>query len=117
MFEIGRICVKLAGRDAGMRCIVIDVLDKHNVLIDGETRRRKCNMLHLEPLDKKVEISKNAPAAEVIRVMKELGYEIPEKSARKEKKKEAPTKTKVQKAKPAKAEPKTDKVKKAAKKE
>ena len=26
MIEIGRICVKLAGRDAGGECVVVDVL-------------------------------------------------------------------------------------------
>jgi large subunit ribosomal protein L14e len=59
-FEIGRVCVKLAGRDAGKKCVVVDVLDKGFVLIDGETRRRKVNSLHLEPLAQVVEISKGA---------------------------------------------------------
>jgi len=43
----GRICVKTAGRDAGLKCVIVDVLDDKFVLIDGETRRRKCNILHL----------------------------------------------------------------------
>ena len=50
MFETGRICIKIAGRDAGNICIVIDKIDENYVLIDGNVRRRKCNIAHLEPL-------------------------------------------------------------------
>ena len=76
MIDIGRICVKIAGRDAGKKCVVIDVLDENTVLIDGETRRRKCNIMHLEPLDKTVEIKKNASHEEVTKVFESLGYGI-----------------------------------------
>lgn len=58
--EIGQVCVKIAGRDAGKKCVVVDVLGRHLVLIDGETRRRKCNVAHLEPLGESVKISKGA---------------------------------------------------------
>ena len=60
MIEIGRLCIKTAGRDAGLKCIIVDILDDKFVLIDGETRRRKCNILHLEPLKDVVKI-KNSP--------------------------------------------------------
>lgn len=76
MIEIGRICVKTAGRDAGMKCVVVDVLDKNFVLIDGETRRRKCNILHLEPLDKTIEIKKGASHEEVAKIFEKLGYAV-----------------------------------------
>jgi large subunit ribosomal protein L14e len=79
MFEIGRICMKIAGRDAGKKCVIIDVIDQHYVLIDGQTRRRKCNINHLEPLNQLVQISKNAPVPEVIRVLKEISIEVEEK--------------------------------------
>jgi large subunit ribosomal protein L14e len=74
MMDIGRICVKIAGRDAGKKCVVIDVLDGNFVMIDGETRRRKCNILHLEPLDKTADIKKNASHAEVSKAFASLGY-------------------------------------------
>ncbi|MAG08197.1 50S ribosomal protein L14e, partial [Candidatus Woesearchaeota archaeon] len=47
--QIGRLVVKTAGRDAGKKALIVDSLDKSHVLIDGETRRRKCNIAHLEP--------------------------------------------------------------------
>ena len=51
-------CVKIAGRDAGGRAVIVDVLDDNFVLIDGGVRRRKCNIIHLEPSDKKIDIKK-----------------------------------------------------------
>jgi large subunit ribosomal protein L14e len=73
MIEIGRVCVKIAGRDAGKKCVVVELLDKNLVMIDGETRRRKCNLEHIEPLDKKVEIKKGASHEEVIAALKSAG--------------------------------------------
>ena len=70
--EIGRLAVKTAGRDAGSKCVIVDILDDKFVLIDGETRRRKCNILHIEMLNQKIEIKKNASHDEVSKAMKEL---------------------------------------------
>ncbi len=65
MLDIGSVCVKIAGRDAGKKCVVIDLIGKNFVLVDGETRRRKCNSVHLEPLGIKVKIAKSASHDEV----------------------------------------------------
>ncbi|MEM3126889.1 MAG: 50S ribosomal protein L14e [Candidatus Woesearchaeota archaeon] len=78
MFEVGRVCIKLAGRDAGKRCIILDILDKNMALIDGETRRRKCNVAHLEPLPEVLKIEKNASHNEVVKLFKEFGIELRE---------------------------------------
>ncbi len=97
MLEPGRLCVKVAGRDAGKKCVVVDVVDKSRVLIDGETRRRKCNITHLEPLEKTIKIKKGASHSEVAGEFKKLGLqaretkpkkagEKPKKQGRKEKK-------------------------------
>jgi large subunit ribosomal protein L14e len=117
MFSIGRVCVKLAGRDAGKKCIVIDVIDAHTVVVDGETRRRKCNVKHLEPLEKTVEISKDAPAEEVARAMKELGFGTKEhKKGKREHSQPKKARTRTRKEKPVKpAKPAAEK--KAEKKE
>ena len=80
MIEIGRVCVKLAGRDAGKKCVVIDILDHRMVLVDGETRRRKCNIMHLEPLKEVIKVSKNANHHDVC---KALGVESKESKPRK----------------------------------
>ena len=57
IFEVGRVCIKVAGRDAGNKCVVIEVIDNNYVMIDGMTRRRKCNIVHLEPLKEIIKIN------------------------------------------------------------
>lgn len=69
VFDIGRICIKLAGRDAGSRCIIIDTLGNNRVLVDGETRRRPCNIGHLEPTGQTLDIAKNAPHDAVLKAL------------------------------------------------
>lgn len=87
MIDIGRVCMKIAGRDAGKMCVIVNVLDDNYVLIDGQTRRRKCNTEHLELLDKTVEIKKDASNKEVVAALNDLNIECKEKSesAKKEK--------------------------------
>lgn len=110
--EIGRLCVKTAGRDSGGLCVVVDVLDKHFVTIDGNVRRRKCNMLHLEPLDEILKIKKGASHTDVVSEFKKLGLDSWEtkpkkKSVRQETK---PRKTKAKEAPVQSSEkPKTEK--------
>lgn len=84
--EIGRVCTKIAGRDAGSICVVIDVINSNYVIVDGACRRRKCNIKHLEPSERKVEINKNASHEEVVQALRSAGYELKEKEKKKEQK-------------------------------
>ncbi|RLE51032.1 MAG: 50S ribosomal protein L14e [Candidatus Methanomethylicota archaeon] len=73
--EIGRICVKKKGREAGRRCVIVDVIDDNFVLITGPkqltgVRRRRANVLHLEPTSEKIEIKKGASDDEVSEALK-----------------------------------------------
>ena len=79
MFNVGRVCIKLAGRDAGKKCVVVDAGDGKYVTIDGYTRRKKCNTMHLEPLDQVIDIASGA-AHET--VMKALGAAPRKKSSK-----------------------------------
>jgi len=59
--EVGRICVKIAGREAGRKCVIVDVIDKNFVLITGPqkvtgVKRRRINVGHIEPTEKKIRI-------------------------------------------------------------
>ncbi len=55
--EVGRICVKLAGREAGEKCVIIEVIDDKFVEVVGNTvKNRRCNIKHLEPLDETIEV-------------------------------------------------------------
>jgi len=68
--EIGRICVKLAGREAGRKCVIVDIIDDNFVLVTGPknvsgVRRRRVNIMHIEPTDKKIDIPKGATDEQV----------------------------------------------------
>lgn len=84
MIEVGRLCVKLAGRDAGKKCVIVEVIDDNFVLIDGETRRRKCNVRHLDPLAQVLDVKKGSSHNVVVSAFKDLGIELVE-TKRKEK--------------------------------
>ena len=102
MIEIGRIIVKTAGRDAGKKGVIIDILDNKYVLIDGETRRRKCNILHVEPLNQVIKMEKNASHDVVSKALKEIGIEArvtkpKPKTEKPRKKRKTPEQLRVQK--------------------
>lgn len=73
MITIGRVCTKIAGRDAGKICVVIDTHDKGMVLVDGETRRRKCNIRHLIPRKETLDLKKGATHEDVITLLSKAG--------------------------------------------
>lgn len=94
--EIGRLAVKIAGRDAGRECLIIKKLDKNHVLVDGNTRRRKCNISHIEILSQRAKIKEDAPHEEVVKALESLGIKVRKKIAR-EKKPTEETKPKEEK--------------------
>jgi large subunit ribosomal protein L14e len=62
MIEPGRVCVKIAGREAGQKCVVVEVLDENFVVVVGpKVRRRRCNIDHLEPTPFKIELKDTSP--------------------------------------------------------
>ena len=76
--EVGRICVKIVGREAGMRCIVVDVVDKNFIVVTGPVkvtgvRRRRVNVGHIEPTEMKVKIGKGDGDNEVVEALKTAG--------------------------------------------
>ena len=61
VYDIGRVCVKTMGREAGNYCVIVDIIDKNYVIIDGlKVRRRRANFNHVEPTADMVEIKKGA---------------------------------------------------------
>jgi large subunit ribosomal protein L14e len=80
VMELGRVCVKLAGHEAGKRCAIVEVLDGTFVVVAGPgVKRRRCNVSHLEPTDKKLDIPKGASDEEVKRALEavsQAGVEI-----------------------------------------
>lgn len=92
--KIGLLCVKIAGRDAGQKAVVIDILDKNMVLIDGNTRRRKCNFSHLEVIGE-LKVKAKASHADVVDAMRKAGIEVVKRAGSRERKERAPKKRKV----------------------
>jgi len=123
MIEIGRVCLKIAGREAGKICAIVDI-DKAKglVTIDGDVRRRKCNIKHIEAVPVKLKIKKGVSTEEVKNALKEAGFRTEEKKkkTRKAPKTEKPKKQrkvkerKSQKSTPAKTKA-TPKPKKSSK--
>jgi len=78
--EVGRICVKVAGREAGRKCVVVDIVDENFVLVTGPkqltgVKRRRVNIKHIEPLDKLVKIARGASDEDVLKAIQESGLE------------------------------------------
>ena len=57
LVEIGRVCVKKLGRDAGDKAVILKVVDSNFVEVATHTRpkARKVNIKHLEFLSEKID--------------------------------------------------------------
>ncbi len=65
--DIGRVCLKVKGREQGERCVVLDVVDRNFVIVVGpNVKRRRVNMNHIRPLDEMVPLQRNATDEEAI---------------------------------------------------
>ncbi|NPA70047.1 MAG: 50S ribosomal protein L14e [Crenarchaeota archaeon] len=78
VFDVGRICVKIAGREAGRKCVIVDIIDQNFVLITGPkqltgVKRRRANIRHLEPTEHKIDIPKGASDEEVLKAIEAAG--------------------------------------------
>ena len=78
--EVGRICIKTRGREAGKKCVIVDLIDKNFVLITGPksltgVRRRRANIRHLSPTEEKINISRGASDEEVLQALRKAQEE------------------------------------------
>jgi large subunit ribosomal protein L14e len=76
--QVGRICVKLQGREIGKKCVIVDVIDESFVLVTGPkavsgVKRRRANVKHLQPLEDLLQISKGASEEEIVDLLDETG--------------------------------------------
>ncbi|MEM0016974.1 MAG: 50S ribosomal protein L14e [Candidatus Korarchaeum sp.] len=75
VIEVGRVCRKVAGREAGRICVVVKIIDSNFVEITGPkeltgVRRRRANVKHLVPLPVKLDIREDASDNEVMESLK-----------------------------------------------
>jgi len=76
--EVGRICLKVTGREAGKKCVIVDLVDKSFVLVTGPrtvtgVKRRRANISHLTLTDERVKIKRGASDEEVAQALAEAG--------------------------------------------
>jgi len=76
--EVGRICVKMAGRESGRKCVIVDVMDKSFVLVTGPkkvtgVKRRRVNINHVAPLEDTVPVKRGASDEEVTQMLEAAG--------------------------------------------
>ncbi|MBU0898870.1 MAG: 50S ribosomal protein L14e [Nanoarchaeota archaeon] len=128
MYEVGRICVKTAGREAGKYCVVVKKVDTSFVMVTGPreitgVKRRRCNVVHLEPILEKIKISSDASDSEVAKtlekenIFEKLQIKKPDLEKIKKMRAEKEDKKEKQEKKKEKEKPKEDKKEKPKKKE
>ena len=71
-FDIGRVCLKTAGRHAGKKIVVVSELEENKyVTIDGpKIKRKRCNIAHLEPLNETLKVTKSTTHEDIVKLMK-----------------------------------------------
>ena len=114
--EVGRLCMKTAGREAGKYCVVLKKIDDAFVSVTGPrlltgVKRRKCNIAHLEATQHIIEIKEEASDEEVIEAMDKAGL-----TKKLGLKKPSAAEIKAEKAKPKEEKPKEKKEEKPRRK-
>ncbi len=76
--ENGRICVKTAGREAGRKCVIVDLIDQNVVLVTGPkelngVKRRRASIRHIEPTSDNIDIDRNATDEAVLQALEAAG--------------------------------------------
>ncbi len=76
--EIGQVCVKTVGKEKGKYCVVVKKVDKNFVIVSGPkaltgVKRRRANVIHLQPLQYKLEIKEDASDEELLEAWKNSG--------------------------------------------
>ncbi len=70
-FEIGRVCIKIRGREKGHKCVIVDIIDKNFLLITGPPKlsgikRRRVNIKHIQPLERTIDIRRGMSDDEIV---------------------------------------------------
>jgi len=64
--EKGSVCIKTAGRNSGEKIVVLKLIDKTFVEIEGiRIKKKRCNITHLFPTGKKIEVSEKITQEEL----------------------------------------------------
>ncbi len=77
LVEVGRVCIKKYGRDAGSKAVITKVIDRNTVHVVTSTRprERKCNVDHLEFLSEKIDPRNEEQLYRTLEIEKPKGVE------------------------------------------
>jgi len=71
--ELGQVCIKTRGREAGRMVVVLSKPKAGKVLVDGpKVKRKECNMLHLFPLSEQVKVREEESHEGVVKALKSM---------------------------------------------
>jgi large subunit ribosomal protein L14e len=78
VIEIGRICVKTAGREVGRKCVIVELIDPNTVIITGPkelngVKRRRASIRHIEPTTENIKIDRKATDEAVLQALEAAG--------------------------------------------
>ena len=88
--------MKIAGRDAGRIGVILEDLGNNYFIIDGDTRKKKTNIKHIEFLGKELKLGKNPTSEDLRKAINELGLKTHKHGQPKQKKQEAAVKKETQ---------------------
>jgi large subunit ribosomal protein L14e len=76
--EVGRVCVKVVGRESGRKCVIVDVMDKSFILVTGPkkvtgVKRRRVNINHVAPTEDSIQVKRGASDEEVTQILEADG--------------------------------------------
>jgi large subunit ribosomal protein L14e len=76
--EVGQVCVKTVGKEKGKYCVIVKKIDENFVIVSGPkaltgVKRRRANVIHLQPLQYKLEIKEDASDEEILEAWKKSG--------------------------------------------
>ena len=68
----------MAGREAGKKCVIVDVMDKSFVVITGPkkvtgVKRRRVNINHVAPTEDTIQVKRGASDEEVTQMLEAAG--------------------------------------------
>jgi large subunit ribosomal protein L14e len=75
ILDVGRVCMKVKGKNAGNYCVIVEKPEKNMVTIEGrDIEKTKVNILHIEPMPTILKIGKSAKRDEIIKALEKEGY-------------------------------------------
>jgi large subunit ribosomal protein L14e len=75
ILDVGRVCMKVKGKNAGNYCVIVEKPEKNMVTIEGrDIEKTKVNILHIEPMPTILKIGKSAKKDEITKALEKEGY-------------------------------------------